>query len=110
MMMDEPPGQSKIKIYGPPIEQALKELEKVAEKIPSISQSSIARGMIPSGRVIMGDYDFVFHWAKTPDENQIRQLVAKIDNALIELDCRYTITTVTASSNPYKDPHGFERT
>lgn len=98
----EPSGQSKIKIYGPPIGKALTELQKIADALPTISEGHIARGMIPSGETLMGDFDFVFYWAKKPEEKQLAQLIETIDNALVKLDCRYTITTVEASTYPYR--------
>lgn len=103
-MMPESAGQSKIKIYGPPIERTLTELERIAKEMPTISEGLITRGMIPSGEVVVGDFDFVFHWEEKPDENLLRQLIAKIDGALEGMGCRYTITTLEASSYPYEDP------
>jgi hypothetical protein len=50
----------------------------------------------------MGDFDFVFHWAKDPDEAQLRNLIASIDEALKDLGCRYTITTSVDASYPYR--------
>ena len=101
-MVKEPSAQSKIKIYGPPIAKALAELERIAKELPAISEGLIARGMIPSGMTVMGDFDFVFYWAKKPDASQLRQLIVKIDYTLKDMDCRYTITTVEASSYPYR--------
>ena len=94
--------ESKIKIYGPPIDRAVTALQKVAEEIPTISNGHIGRGIIPSGETLMGDFDFVFHWTKKPNEKQLRQLIEKIDVALRNLGCRYTITTTGASSYPYR--------
>jgi hypothetical protein len=98
----EPPGQSKIKIYGPPIARTLAELQRIADELPTISEGHIARGMIPSGETLMGDFDFVFHWAKKPSEDQLGKLIETIDEALESLGCRYTITTVQASTYPYR--------
>ena len=94
--------ESKIKIYGPPIEKAIAELQKLADKLPTISKGSLSRGIIPSGETVMGDFDFVFHWAKEPDEEQLRQLIFNIDEALRDLGCRYTVTTSADSSYPYR--------
>ncbi len=102
-MMNDPPGQSKIKIYGPPIARTMIELEKIAKEMPTISEGLITQGMIPSGKVVVGDYDFVFYWDRKPTEDQLRQLIARIDGALEGLGCRYTITTLEASSYPYED-------
>jgi len=109
-MGKEPPGQSKIKIYGPPIADALAELEKIANELPTISEGLIARGMIPSGKAVMGDFDFVFYWAKKPEGIHLRELIKKIDNALQNLGCRYTITTLEASKSAYRELPGTERT
>ena len=94
--------RSYIKIYGPPIEKAIIELKKVAVDLPTISKGDLSRSMIPSGETMMGDFDFVFHWAKDPDETQLRKLIASIDEALKDLGCRYTITTSVDASYPYR--------
>jgi hypothetical protein len=83
----------KIKIYGHPIDKAITELQKLAKELPTISNGEISRSMIPSGETLMGDFDFVFHWAKEPKEKQLRQLIARVDEALKDIGCRYTITT-----------------
>lgn len=94
--------ESKIKIYGPPIDKAIAELQKLAEQLPTISKGNLSRSIIPSGETLMGDFDFVFHWAKEPDEKQLRQLIFNIDEALRDIGCRYTITTTVDSTYPYK--------
>lgn len=94
--------ETKIKIYGPPIDKAIDKLQKLAEELPTISKGNLSRGIIPSGETLMGDFDFVFHWTKEPDEKQLRELIAKIDEALKGIGCRYTTTTTVDSSYPYK--------
>ncbi len=94
--------ESKIKIYGPPINKAITRLLKLAEELPTISNGSLASGIIPSGETLMGDFDFVFHWAKKPTEKQLRELISKIDEALGNINCRYTITSTEISDSPYK--------
>ena len=94
--------ESKIKIYGPPIDKAITELQKLAKELPTIKNGSMSHSMIPSGETLMGDFDFVFHWAKDPDETQLRNLIASIDEALKDLGCRYTITTSVDASYPYR--------
>ena len=94
--------ESKIKIYGPPIDKAITELQKLAKESPSISDAAMSHSMDPSGETLMGDFDFVFHWVKKPDEKQLRTLIAKIDEALKDLGCRYTITTSEDSNYPYR--------
>jgi len=94
--------ESKIKIYGPPIDKAIDKLQKLADDLPTISKGNLTRSIIPSGETIMGDFDFVFHWAKNPNEKQLRALIVRIDNTLKDIGCRYTITTISDSSYPYK--------
>lgn len=94
--------ESKIKIYGPPIDKAIAELQKLAKELPTIKNGGMSHSMIPSGETLMGDFDFVFHWAKDPDEKQLRKLIASIDEALKDLGCRYTITTSVDASYPYR--------
>ena len=94
--------ESKIKIYGPPLDKAITKLLELAEELPSISNGNLASGIIPSGETTMGDFDFVFHWTKKPDEKQLRELICKIDDALKNINCRYTITTTEISDSPYR--------
>lgn len=94
--------ESKIKIIGPPTDKAITELQKLAKELPAISGGGLSHSMIPTGETLMGDFDFVFHWAKEPDEKQLRELIAQIDEALKDLGCRYTITTSADSSYPYR--------
>jgi len=77
--------ESKIKIYGPPIDKAITELQKLAKELPTISEGGMSHSMIPTGETLMGDFDFVFRWAKDPDEKQLRKLIARIDVALKDL-------------------------
>jgi len=94
--------ESKIKIYGPPIDKAITTLLKLAEELPTISNGALASGIIPSGETTMGDFDFIFHWSKKPSEKQLRELIVKIDKALGAINCRYTITTSETSDSPYR--------
>ena len=94
--------ESKIKIIGPPIDRAITELQKLAKELPTISDAGMSHSMIPTGETLMGDFDFVFHWTKEPDEKHLRELIARIDGALKGLGCRYTITTSADSSYPYR--------
>jgi hypothetical protein len=102
MEISEPVMSSKIKIYGPPIDRAVTALQKLAEVMPDIQNAHIASGIVPSGETLMGDFDFVFHWAKKPNAKQLRQLISRVDEALKGLGCRYTITTTKGSTYPYR--------
>ena len=85
--------RSYIKIYGPPIDKAITELEGLANELPTISKGKISRGVVLSGEPMIGDFDFAFEWVKKPDETQVRYLIFNIDEALRDIGCRYTIVT-----------------
>ena len=93
---------SKIKIYGPPMDKAIANLQKLSEKLPTISKGNLSSGVIPSCETLIGDFDFVFHWSKKPTEKQLRELISKIDDVLEDIGCRYTITTTDDSTYPYR--------
>ncbi|MFC1802391.1 hypothetical protein ACFL0D_00310 [Thermoproteota archaeon] len=113
---------SYIKIYGPPHLEAITALEKIAVNLPEtcIMDHAIlnnvskyiaediggwfsSRGVIvPIERctdiisksgVSLGEYDFFFEWNEQPKMKQIVDLMEKIDEALTEVGCRYTIDT-----------------
>ena len=127
--------RSYIKIFGPPILEAIRELEKVAIDMPEVCvmdqvilkdlSPRIARDlggdtvgtvdvavseffMQRTGVVVpvkrchsiiskhglkLGEYDFFFEWYEEPDISQLNTLIEKIDCALKQLGCLYTITT-----------------
>lgn len=41
----------------------------------------------------LGEYDFFFEWFDEPSQQQLNDLIEKIDDALAPLGCLYTITT-----------------
>lgn len=115
--------RSYIKIYGPPVLKALKALEKIALSmttvcimdhiVPAVPYSAseldttqsyfqtISEGfdiercnnIISKSAEKLGEYDFFFEWFKDPSQEEINELIEKIDNALTPLGCKYTITT-----------------
>ena len=84
---------SYIKLYGPPIDRALTELERLARELPAISKGEITATMMSSGELIIGDFDFCFIWKEEPTENELRTLIFNIDENLKRLNCRYSIVT-----------------
>jgi hypothetical protein len=42
---------------------------------------------------MLGEYDFLFEWAEKPTMAKIKDLVEKIDDALEDLGCHYTLMT-----------------
>lgn len=112
-----------IKIYGPPVLEALKALERVAVEVskefPEIcfydilgaqalpleeTISDVLGVPIDDARLYreklisksgwtLGDYDFYFEWARAPKFEELKKLIEKIDEALKPLGCRYTVTT-----------------
>ena len=43
--------ESKIKIYGPPVDKAISELQKLAKELPTISDGAMSHSMDPSGEI-----------------------------------------------------------
>ena len=117
------PTISYIKIYGPPVYDAIKELEKIAVDMPEVCIMDtiidypqnigayndheyttsyfgpIAIDVERCGTIIsksgekLGDHDFFFEWFTKPTIEQINLLIKKIDKSLKSLGCSYTITT-----------------
>ncbi|KON30158.1 hypothetical protein AC482_04535 [miscellaneous Crenarchaeota group-15 archaeon DG-45] len=42
---------------------------------------------------LLGEHDFFFEWVKEPTVSELYELIEKVDEALAELGCLYTITT-----------------
>ena len=116
---------SYIKIYGPPILNAIKALEAVAVDMSKATSLKFSHKCLPypshgntrgwdayvktmertyvdcyepvrlisEGHQQLGEYDFFFDWDKNPSMAQVEELLGKIDEALADLGCYYTITT-----------------
>ena len=114
--------KSYIKVFGPPILKAVKELETVAVDFPEVCimdtviaasspQFNTPEGIadffggagditvercsniISKSGESLGEYDFYFEWFVDPSTDQLNALIEKIDKALNPLKCMYTITT-----------------
>ena len=44
----------------------------------------------------LGDYDFFYEWAQEPTQEQLYELIDRIETVLTPLGCRYRITTKAA--------------
>jgi hypothetical protein len=113
---------SYIKIYGPPVLKAIQKLQALAIDTPEvcIMDTVIARdiprftqrtqvmsyfaqfgelsvercdNLISKSSGTLGEYDFVYEWFIPPTGDQVNELIGKIDEALADLGCKYTITT-----------------
>ncbi|MEM2136502.1 MAG: hypothetical protein QXI93_00935 [Candidatus Methanomethylicia archaeon] len=112
-----------VKIYGPPILEALQALERIAvevsKEIPEVCfYDALGGTALPLPQVIselynisddearvhcekiisksgwtLGDHDFFFEWTVPPTFEQLKLLISKIDAAFKELGCKYTIST-----------------
>ncbi len=101
-----------IKIYGPPIIDALRALEEVAREFSkrhpgikyfhylSLLEAGVSpeevrerRGLISESGWSLGDYDFYFEWTRPPTFEELNELIELIDKALSKVGCEYTITT-----------------
>jgi hypothetical protein len=114
--------KSYIKIYGPPVLESIRALERIAIDMPGvcIMDSIIIRDMpwyiakdiggyfsgsgirisserckniISKSGESLGEYDFFFEWTEKPYTEQLNDLIEKIDEALAPLGSSYTITT-----------------
>ncbi|MBA7607615.1 hypothetical protein ES703_14774 [subsurface metagenome] len=115
--------RSFIKIYGPPVLETIKTLEKIAVDMPEVSimdtliLNSVPKFMeadytmnyfsaipaeieykrcsniISKSGEMLGEYDFFFEWFTEPSMEQLNSLIKKIDEALAALGCKYSITT-----------------
>lgn len=114
--------KSFIKLYGPPILEAIKALEKIAVDTPEVcimntiiehsglmfdaamsesyftsSFGEVSRErcstIISRSGESVGEHDFYFEWFIDPTMEQLNKLIEKIDDSLAPLGCRYTITT-----------------
>jgi uncharacterized protein YegP (UPF0339 family) len=109
-----------IKIYGPPIAKAIRELEKIAANTPQVcimdtfiqagidnlqTYDDIHSYFAPLGSINkercstminfsgqnLGDFDFYFQWFEIPDLGQIHSLLGMIDEKLIPLGVMYNV-------------------
>ena len=121
------PKRSYIKLIGPPLLEAMKELEKIAVDMPEVCiMDTIIDGHIsdllidPERSVtvqnyfsptigdmklercnniisrsgeMLGEYDFFFEWFTGPNNEQLHNLIEKMDETLTPLKVKYTITT-----------------
>jgi len=113
--------KSFIKIYGPPILKAIKELQKIAIDTPEVcimdtvitqdlprfdslegtmdffGATNISEercdNIISKSSESLGEYDFYYEWFTDPSMDQLNDLIGKIDEAMTPLGCKYTITT-----------------
>ena len=116
--------RSYIKIYGPPVYEAISALEKLAFDVPEVTimdtiiefesdfigdedamlayfnaipelevTKTRSVKIISKSGARTGDNDFYFEWFADPTIEQLNELIEKIDEALAEVDVRYTITT-----------------
>jgi len=112
--------RSYIKLYGPPVLKAIKELEKLAIQMPQVcvmdtiiasspamseedtyDYFSVGGGIsmercskiVSKSGVMLEDHDFFFEWFKETTQAEINDLIQKIDEVLAPLGCRYSITT-----------------
>jgi len=49
--------------------------------------------IISDASEMLGDYDFFFEWSGTPKTEQLKNFIEKMDKALGDLGCYYTVTT-----------------
>ena len=107
--------RSYIKIFGPDVNEALLQIEKVCNEMDSITSESLKLLMEPVkletklhepvstciSEYLHGDWTISFLWAKEPSLDAVKELIKKLDEAIGKTKAKYTITTV---SDPMKPP------
>jgi hypothetical protein len=81
---------TKIKLYGPGISHALKELYRLDE-----SKSELKSRIHHSGVYIGEVADFEITWKEKPTIEETLVLVKHLDEVFREIKCRYTVTSST---------------
>lgn len=114
--------RSYIKVYGPPVLETIRALERIAVGMPEVcimdtvilkgvprnlardiggyfSAQGVevplerCRSILSNARESLGEYDFFFEWRVSPSVEQFYGLIEEIDGALAPLGCYYKITT-----------------
>jgi hypothetical protein len=99
--------KSYVKLFGPNIDQALTELENLANDFSQIDDGKSAgikheekRGFLSrlfggeKEQPIIGDFDFAFSWHADPTIDDMIEFVKHIDEKLEPIKTRYTITSI----------------
>ncbi len=115
--------RSYVKIVGPPLLKALRELEKIAVKTPQVCfmdtivatnpdligedaesyfdsmqfdekiTNERCQNVFSKHSEMLGEYDFFFEWIRKPTSEELNSLTEKVDDALKPIGCRYSIVT-----------------
>jgi len=114
--------RSYIKVYGPPVLEAIRVLERIAVEMPEVcmmdtvilkgvprnlardiggyfSEQGVevplerCKSILSDARESLGEYDFFFEWRASPSVEQFHGLIEEMDGALTPLGCYYTVTT-----------------
>ncbi|MHA2233377.1 MAG: hypothetical protein ACXAB4_12915 [Candidatus Hodarchaeales archaeon] len=105
--------KSYIKLYGPKIDQALLDLDKLVDELIQVEDGKSAgiryekkKGMLAKffggkhHRETIGDYDYELNWHEDPQVEEMMELVKRIDEKLAAIGTRYTITSVKKELEP----------
>ncbi|MHA1448014.1 MAG: hypothetical protein ACTSP4_01180 [Candidatus Hodarchaeales archaeon] len=97
--------ESRLKIFGPGIVEALLQLDKLSLECEDLvrgshvtltEEISSKKGVLKflkRGKTKVGTYDYSFFWQEPPSFEDIKSLIGKIDDKLVRTKARYTITT-----------------
>ncbi|MHA1995147.1 MAG: hypothetical protein ACW97Z_11440 [Candidatus Hodarchaeales archaeon] len=86
---------SEIKLFGPQIHSALENLVILSQTLEE--HSSLKSKVFSHGKAVIGPVDFIFEWTSVPSVVELLELVSLIDESLVELKTRYTITTMEST-------------
>ena len=97
--------ESRLKIFGPGIVEAILQLEKLSLECEELvrgrrtplteeikSKTSILK-VLKRGKTKVGAYDYTFYWHEQPTVDDIKNLIGKIDEKLVNTKAHYSITT-----------------
>lgn len=78
--------KSNVRLYGPRIPEAI-------DRLTQLTNQTIGELPITGGEITFGNYDYRFNWSEDPLPEHLLVLLEKIDDALIGLPTKYSLTT-----------------
>ncbi len=83
--------RSFLTLYGPSILETIPKLQSIAKEFRELTGNTSLR---ESSSLIQGKYDYVFNWHEDPSLQQIMDLIKLLDDELVNIKIKYSITTL----------------
>ena len=83
--------RSFLTLYGPSILETIPKLQSIAKEFRELTGNTSLR---ESSGLIQGKYDYVFNWHEDPSLQQIMDLIKLLDDELVNIKIKYSITTL----------------